>query len=275
MKSVKVLFVSQEITPYLDETNMSVVGRNLPQGIQERGKEIRTFMPRWGCINERRNQLHEVIRLSGMNLVIDDTDHPLIIKVASIQSARMQVYFIDNEDYFQRKNILTDSKGEYFADNDERAIFFARGVLETVKKLRWAPDIIHCHGWFPAFLPILIKRTYKEDPVFAKSKVVYSVYDDAYDTPLNPKVKSKLLLENISKKDIEPLGDPSYENLMRFALQYSDGVIYGDKTIEKNTDEHIKSLKIPVLGYHGMDDYIDKINLFYDQILNIASNDKK
>ena len=275
MKSVKVLFVSQEITPYLDETNMSVIGRNLPQGIQERGKEIRTFMPRWGCINERRNQLHEVIRLSGMNLVIDDTDHPLIIKVASIQSARMQVYFIDNEDYFQRKNILTDSKGAYFADNDERAIFFARGVLETVKKLRWAPDIIHCHGWFPAFLPILIKRTYKEDPVFAKSKVVYSVYDDAFDTPLNPKVKSKLQLENISKKDIESLGDPSYENLMRFALQYSDGVIYGDKTIEKNTDEHIKSLKIPVLGYHGMDDYIDKINLFYDQILNIASNDKK
>ena len=197
MKSVKVLFVSQEITPYLDETNMSVVGRNLPQGIQERGKEIRTFMPRWGCINERRNQLHEVIRLSGMNLVIDDTDHPLIIKVASIQSARMQVYFIDNEDYFQRKNILTDSKGAYFADNDERAIFFARGVLETVKKLRWAPDIIHCHGWFPAFLPILIKRTYKEDPVFAKSKVVYSVYDDAFDTPLNAKVKSKLQLENI------------------------------------------------------------------------------
>ena len=275
MKSVKVLFVSQEITPYLDETNMSVIGRNLPQGIQERGKEIRTFMPRWGCINERRNQLHEVIRLSGMNLVIDDTDHPLIIKVASIQSARMQVYFIDNEDYFQRKNILTDSKGAYFADNDERAIFFARGVLETVKKLRWAPDIIHCHGWFPAFLPILIKRTYKEDPVFAKSKVVYSVYDDAFDTPLNPKVKNKLQLENISKKDIESLGDPSYENLMRFALQYSDGVIYGDKTIEKNTDEHIKSLKIPVLGYHGMDDYIDKINLFYDQILNIASNDKK
>ncbi len=275
MKSVKVLFVSQEITPYLDETNMSVIGRNLPQGIQERGKEIRTFMPRWGCINERRNQLHEVIRLSGMNLVIDDTDHPLIIKVASIQSARMQVYFIDNEDYFQRKNILTDSKGAYFADNDERAIFFARGVLETVKKLRWAPDIIHCHGWFPAFLPILIKRTYKEDPVFAKSKVVYSVYDDAFDTPLNPKVKSKLQLENISKKDIESLGDPSYENLMRFALHYSDGVIYGDKTIEKNTDEHIKSLKIPVLGFHGMDDYIDKINLFYDQILNIASNDKK
>ncbi|MDD4385443.1 MAG: glycogen/starch synthase [Bacteroidales bacterium] len=275
MKSVKVLFVSQEITPYLDETNMSIIGRNLPQGIQERGKEIRTFMPRWGCINERRNQLHEVIRLSGMNLVIDDSDHPLIIKVASIQSARMQVYFIDNEDYFQRKSTLTDNKNNYFADNDERAIFFARGVLETVKKLRWAPDIIHCHGWFSSFLPILVKRTYKEDPVFAKSKVIYSVYNDAFNTPLNPKVKNKLHLENITKKDTELLSIPSYENLMQFALQFSDGIVYGDKTIDKNTDEYIKTLKIPVLGYHGMDDYVDKINLFYDQILNTANNDKK
>lgn len=275
MKSVKVLFVSQEITPYLDETNMSSIGRNLPQGIQERGKEIRTFMPRWGCINERRNQLHEVIRLSGMNLVIDDTDHPLIIKVASIQSARMQVYFIDNEDYFHRKSILTNSKGKSFDDNDERAIFFARGVLETVKKLRWAPDIIHCHGWFSSFLPILVKRTYKEDPVFAKSKVVCSVYNDPFTTPLNPKVREKFQFENITKKDVEILGTPSYENLMQLALRFSDGVIYGDETIEKNTDEYIKTLKVPVLGYHDMDNYIEKTNQFYDQILNIANNDKK
>ncbi|MDD2195862.1 MAG: glycogen/starch synthase [Bacteroidales bacterium] len=275
MKSVKVLFVSQEITPYLDETNMSIIGRNLPQGIQERGKEIRTFMPRWGCINERRNQLHEVIRLSGMNLVIDDTDHPLIIKVASIQSARMQVYFIDNEDYFHRKSILTNSKGKSFDDNDERAIFFARGVLETVKKLRWAPDIIHCHGWFSSFLPILVKRTYKEDPVFAKSKVVYSVYNDPFKTPLNSKVREKFELENITKKDVEILSTPSYENLMQLALRFSDGVVYGDETIEKNTDEYIKTLKVPVLGYHGMDDYIEETNQFYDQILNIANNDKK
>lgn len=158
MKNTKVLFISQEITPYLPESEMALIGRNLPQGIQERGKEIRTFMPRYGCINERRNQLHEVIRLSGMNLVIDDTDHPLIIKVASIQSARMQVYFIDNEDYFHRKFTLSDENNAFFEDNDERSIFFARGVLETVKKLRWAPDLIHCHGWISAFVPILVKR---------------------------------------------------------------------------------------------------------------------
>ena len=148
MEKKKVLFISQEITPYLPESEISEIGRFLPQGIQERGKEIRTFMPRFGCVNERRNQLHEVIRLSGMNLVINDNDHPLIIKVASIQAARMQVYFIDNDDYFQRKFTTVNDQGEEFDDNDERAIFFARGVLETVIKLRWAPDIIHCHGWF-------------------------------------------------------------------------------------------------------------------------------
>lgn len=274
MKSVKVLFVSQEITPYLDETNMSIIGRNLPQGIQEKGREIRTFMPRWGCINERRNQLHEVIRLSGMNLVIDDTDHPLIIKVASIQSARMQVYFIDNEDFFHRKNILTDSKGESFEDNDERAIFFARGVMETVKKLRWAPDIIHCHGWFSAFVPLLTKRTYKEDPVFAKSKVIYSVYDDAFSKPLNSTIIDKLKLENITKEDVEILKAPSYQNLMQMAINFSDGVILGDSNIEKNTEEYIKTLSKPVLGYHGMDDYIDQINLFYEQFINSKSNGK-
>lgn len=275
MKSVKVLFVSQEITPYLDESSMGIIGRNLPQGIQERGKEIRTFMPRWGCINERRNQLHEVIRLSGMNLVIDDTDHPLIIKVASIQSARMQVYFIDNEDYFQRKSILKDDDGAFYDDNDERSIFFARGVLETVKKLRWAPDIVHCHGWFPSFIPILVKRTYRDDPMFAKSKIVYSVYNDAFTKPLNPKMKGKLNLENITKKDLEMLAEPTYPNLSKFALQYSDGIIYGDKKIEKSLDEHIKSSNKPVLEYYGMDEYIDQINNFYDQILNLPSNDKK
>lgn len=275
MKSVKVLFVSQEITPYLDENEMSLIGRNLPQGIQEKGREIRTFMPRWGCINERRNQLHEVIRLSGMNLVIKDADHPLIIKVASIQSARMQVYFIDNEDYFQRKATLTDEKGNYYPDNDERAIFFARGVMETVKKLRWAPDIVHCHGWFSSMIPILVKQTYREDPIFAKAKVVYSVYNDTFTPALDPQIKSKLQLENIAKKDLELLNTPDYINLTKFALKYSDGIIFGNPKVEPEIDEHIKSLNKPVLDYQGVDNYVEQINLFYDKVLNSTGNDKK
>ncbi len=275
MKNTKVLFISQEITPYLPESEMALIGRNLPQGIQERGKEIRTFMPRYGCINERRNQLHEVIRLSGMNLVIDDTDHPLIIKVASIQSARMQVYFIDNEDYFHRKFTLSDENNAFFEDNDERSIFFARGVLETVKKLRWAPDLIHCHGWISAFVPILVKKAYYDDPLFAKSKVVYSVYNDGFDNTFRPNVRNKILIEGITKKDVEVLKTPDFVNLSKLAVNFSDGIILGSEEINKDVNEYINSIGKPVLPFQDKDSYIESFNNFYDQILNNSINDKK
>jgi starch synthase len=275
MKNTKVLFISQEITPYLPESEMALIGRNLPQGIQERGKEIRTFMPRYGCINERRNQLHEVIRLSGMNLVIDDTDHPLIIKVASIQSARMQVYFIDNEDYFHRKFTLCDESQNYFEDNDERAIFFARGVIETVKKLRWAPDLIHCHGWISAFVPILIKKAYSDDPLFAKSKVIYSVYNDDFHNTLRSNIRNKILIEGISKKDVEILKTPDYVSLSKLAINFSDGIIQGSPEINKELSEHIKTISKPVLLYQDQEHYVDLFNNFYDQILNNSIDDKK
>ena len=243
MENIKVLFISQEITPYLPESKMSLIGRHLPQGIQERGKEIRTFMPKFGCINERRNQLHEVIRLSGMNMIINDTDHPLIIKVASIQAARMQVYFIDNEDYFQRKNTLKDENGKYFEDNDERTVFFARGVLETVKKLRWTPDIIHCHGWFTSLVPLYIKKAYNDDPLFANSKVVYSVYDDEFNTPLKKEFKDKILFENITQNDISILEEPNYVNLSKLAIEMSDAAIVGSETINSELSSFIKDSK--------------------------------
>ena len=177
MSEKKILIIADQITPFVAQSPMADYCRQLPQSIQELGNDIRTFMPKWGNINERRNQLHEVIRLSGMNLIIDDTDHPLIIKVASLQSARIQVYFIDNEDYFQNRIQVTDKEGVEYEDNDERTIFFARGVLETVKKLRWNPDIIHCHGWLSALIPLYVKTAYREEPAFRESKVVYSLYD--------------------------------------------------------------------------------------------------
>lgn len=274
-KHVKILFISQEIFPYLPESEISKIGRYLPQGIQERGREIRTFMPRYGCVNERRNQLHEVIRLSGMNLVIDDTDHPLIIKVASIQSARMQVYFIDNEDYFQRKFTLTDENGETFDDNDERAIFFSKGVLETVKKLRWSPDIVHCHGWITAFAPLLVKKAYADDPLFAKAKVIYSVYNDDFSKPFDPNARKKILMEGISKKDVEIIREPTYENLMKLAINFSDGVVQGSPSINNQVLEYINSVKKPFLPYQDGENYIDIYNEFYDQILNDDSNAAK
>lgn len=267
MKQAKILFISQEITPYLPESEMSKIGRYLPQGIQEKGREIRTFMPKYGSINERRNQLHEVIRLSGMNLIIDDTDHPLIIKVASIQSARMQVYFIDNEDYFHRKYVLADDNGEYFQDNDERVIFFARGVLETVRKLRWSPDVVHCHGWITALVPLYLKRSFMDDPLYNKSKIIYSVYNDEFDTPLNKDFKVKLRMDGIKDEDVTGLTIPSFENLTKMALEMSDATIIGSNEINKSIHNYIKSLKKPVLEYKPEEEYIDAYSDFYDEIL--------
>lgn len=267
-QKTKVLFISQEITPYLPETPMSKKGRFLPQGIQEKGKEIRTFMPRFGCINERRNQLHEVIRLSGMNLIIDDTDHPLIIKVASIQAARMQVYFIDNEDYFHRKQIFTGKDGIEFKDNDERAIFFARGVLETTKKLRWAPDIIHCHGWFTGLVPLYIKKAMNEDPHFAKSKLVYSIYNDDFTSTFPDTFPEKFMMDGIEKSDYTDLGSFNYENLSKLAINFSDGIIEGTSDVNQNVVDYAKASGKPFLNFHDDETYVDAYNSFYDDLMN-------
>lgn len=250
----------------MPESEMSEIARYLPQGVQERGREIRTFMPRYGCVNERRNQLHEVIRLSGMNLVINDTDHPLIIKVASIQAARMQVYFIDNEDYFQRKAVLNDAEGKEFEDNDERAVFFARGVLETVIKLRWAPDIIHCHGWLTSLIPLYIKKYYYNDPLFSNSKVVYSAYNDDFKNTLDSNFNEKLLLEGITPEDVDIIADPNYVNVNKLAINYSDAVIQGTENINTDVKNYIRESGKLFLGYQPKETYIDAYNEFYDKV---------
>ena len=266
-KANKVLFITQEITPYVSESEMSLVGRNLTQAIQEKGREIRTFMPKWGNINERRNQLHEVIRLSGMNLIIDDTDHPLIIKVASIQSARMQVYFIDNDDYFQNRLQVVDENGVEYEDNDARAIFYARGVLETVKKLRWCPDVIHCHGWMTALAPLYIKKAYKDEPSFRDAKVVFSLYDNDFKEPFHPDFASKLLLKGISKKDVADLKEPvDYTALCKLAVDYSDGVIQQSEHVNEEVIAYARQIGKPVLGYQSPEIFADACNDFYDQV---------
>jgi len=266
-KKARVLFVSQEVTPYLDETPMGLIGRHLPQGIQERGKEIRLFMPKYGCINERRNQLHEVIRLSGMNLIIDDTDHPLIIKVASIQSARMQVYFIDNQEYFERKHTLVDKKGAHFADNDERSIFFCRGVIETVKKLGWAPDVVHLHGWFTGLTALYLKKSFKDNPLFADTKIVYSVYDDEFTTPLNKDFAKKVMFEGIEKSDVELLKNPTFVSVNKAIIDLADGVIKGSPKIHSDIEKYIKKSGKPVLDFQSPDTYVDAYSEFYDAVL--------
>ncbi|PKP50822.1 MAG: glycogen synthase [Bacteroidetes bacterium HGW-Bacteroidetes-11] len=271
MEKAKILFVSQEIIPYLKDSQMGYIGRHLPQGIQERGREIRTFMPRFGHINERRNQLHEVIRLSGMNLIIDDTDHPLIIKVASIQSARMQIYFIDNDDYFQRKYMFRDKNNKFYKDNDERAVFFSRGVIETVKKLGWAPDLIHCHGWMTSLVPLYIKKAYRDNPLFTDTRVVVSLYDDDFEESLNKDSANKIKIDGITNKDLKHYKKPSYVSMMKSAIDFSDGVILGSETVNAELLEYVNESDKPMLPYQAMDRFIDAYNIFYDKILNAQS----
>lgn len=270
MSQKRVLYITQEISPYLPETSVSHISRYLPQAIQEKGHEIRTFMPKYGNINERRNQLHEVIRLSGMNLIIDDTDHSLIIKVASIQSARMQVYFIDNEDFFQNREVIADLDGVEYSDNDERSIFFIRGVMETIKKLRWIPDIVHCHGWISALAPFYLKKGYFDDPCFKNTKVVYSIYDDAFEKPFSDTFAEKLRFDAIGDAEIEEVkkrGMMDFENLTKFAIDYSDGVIQGSETISPTISDYINVQKSEFLPYFpDFNETIEKTDAFYEKI---------
>ena len=264
----KILFINQEITPYVPESEMSLLGKQLPQAIQERGYEIRTFMPKWGTINERRGQLHEVIRLSGMNLIIDDTDHPLIIKVASIPVSRIQVYFIDNEDYFQKRKMVEDEQGEEYGDNGERAIFFARGVLETVKKLRWTPDIIHCQGWMSAVVPLYVKMAYNDEPSFANAKVVTSLFTKQLKNDLGTKFKRCLEFRDVKSSILSSYpNDFSFLELGKLAIDYSDGVIEAGADVNSQLLDYAKSKDLPILNYPGSEGYGDAYTEFYNTII--------
>lgn len=266
----RVLFVNSEIMPFLPETPIAKIGRCLPQGIQERKKEIRAFMPRYGCINERKNQLHEVIRLSGMNIIIGDVDRPLVIKVASISSARIQVYFIDNEDYFRRKQISFDTDGKFFEDNGQRAIFFARGVLETVKKLRWAPDVIHCQGWISHLLPLYLKKAYNGDPIFSGSRIVTSLYGEIAGERFSPSLRDNILFGGIKPADVPLPDEPTGINLAEIAAMYSDGIILGDSDVDPKLVKFCEEKGIPTLPFSedsiASGRYIEEYDNFYQQL---------
>lgn len=269
MKANRILFITQEITPFVPESPVATVGRNLPQATQDMGKEIRIFTPKWGNINERRNQLHEVIRLSGMNLIIDDTDHPLIIKVASLQAARMQVYFIDNDDYFHNRQMTADKEGVEYSDNDERAIFFARGVLETVKKLRWCPEVIHCHGWISALVPLYVKSIYKDEPSFRDSKIVISLYDENFSSTLPENFTQKLFNKDAQSDTTADVATPiTYNELARLAIRHCDGVVLNGDNVDPSLVEYAKSLGKPVLEKQPDEEYAAACNNLYDTVMD-------
>lgn len=268
MAKKKILFINQEISPYVPDTNLSLMGKSVPQALQERSHEIRTFMPKWGIINERRGQLHEVIRLSGMNLIIDDTDHPLIIKVASIQSARIQVYFIDNDDYFNKRQMGKDENGIDYPDNGERAIFFARGVLETVKKLRWVPDIIHCQGWMSGVVPLYVKTAYHDEPSFADTKVVTSLFAKDIDSDLGENFKKCLEFRDAKEELLKDYNNKfDFDELGKLAIDYSDGVIEADPNVNPALLDYAKQKNVPLLGYQ--EDFADGYEDFYEKLFSV------
>ncbi len=262
------MFINQEITPYVPESEMSVMGNLMPHKIQELGFEIRTFMPKWGIINERRGQLHEVIRLSGMNLIIDDTDHPLIIKVASIPQSRIQVYFIDNEDYFQKRKTTVDDNGDEYSDNGERAIFFARGVLETVKKLRWTPDIIHCQGWMSAVVPLYVKTAYKEEPQFANTKVVTSLFSEQPKGNLDDNFKHSLEFKEANSKVLEKYNERfDFIELGKLAIDYSDGIVKVNDNVNDDLLKYAQANDKPVFNHSTAEEALNDYTSFYNKLL--------
>ena len=275
----RILFISQEITPYLAEENpIRLLNRQLPEYFQAHGYETRTFMPKFGEINERRNQLHEVIRLSGMNLIIEDSDHPLLIKVASIQTARIQIYFIDNDDLFHRRKGVADENGVEYPDNDDRVIFYARGAIETVKKLRWTPDIILCSGWMSALAPLYLKKAFNDEPFFAKSKIVLMLDDNEYQKPFSTKFADKLRIDGITNTDVRSIADfpVGYEELLRLAVDYSDAIVYATPKVNQRVANDAETKGKPILPYEAKEDLNDACARqweFYQTLLQQEGNE--
>ena len=268
MEDKRILYVSSEVVPYLAENEVSLLSYDVPKMINDQGGQIRIFMPRYGNINERRHQLHEVIRLSGMNLVVNDLDMPLIIKVASIPKERIQVYFIDNDEYFKRKATFSDEEGVLYPDNDERAIFFAKGVVETVKKLNWVPDIIHVHGWMASLLPIYMKHYYKDEALFSETKIVTSVYSQSFEGSLDAEMINKIKFDGVPQDAIQELELPNYENLIKAAIKHSDGVIIASENVSESLTKFIQSSDKPFLSFASKDKFTEAYTNFYKSMLS-------
>lgn len=264
---MKILYINQEIIPYVPESEMALAGKSVPQGIQEKGCEIRTFMPKWGTINERRGQLHEVQRLSRMMMIINETDHPLIIKVASIPGTRIQVYFIDNDDFFTGRKMACDENGVEYEDNGERAVFFARGVLETVKKLRWVPDVIHCQGWMTSIIPFLIKTAYADEPSFADTKIITSLFGGKLSIPMSSEFKSCVEYRDAKAELLDSYGDPfTYDDLIRLSIDYSDGIVKATDSVPAEYTEYAESKGVSLLDITAQDDPATACKDFYGTV---------
>lgn len=264
MSKFRILYVASEINPFLQTSEVADFVRNLPQAMQERGMEIRILVPRFGLINERKNRLHEVVRLSGINIAVGDEEKPLVIKVASIPNAKLQVYFIDNEDYFHRKSVFFDKENNFYADNDERAIFFCKGVLETVKKLGWAPDIVHCNDWVTSLIPMYLKTTYKNDPIFQNTKSVFTIYNNVFSHQFDEGLLDKVKMMDIDDSMLENLKSADFAGFIKTGAEYADAVIRA----EEEVNDSLNSL-FSEIGKDKKVDTIEKDDNFLDSYYNL------
>lgn len=269
MSKLRILYVASEIQPFLETSAVSDFVRKLPQAMQERGMEIRILVPRFGLINERKNRLHEVVRLSGINIAVGDEEKPLVIKVASIPNAKLQVYFIDNEDYFHRKSVFFDKEDNFYEDNDERAIFFCKGVLETVKKLGWAPDIVHCNDWMTSLIPMYLKTTFKNDPIFQGTKSVFTIYNNDFAHQFDDNLLDKVKMMDIEDSMLENLKSADFAGFIKTGAEYADAVIRAEEEVSQSLNELISEIQQDktVNTIEKDDNFLDSYYNLYNELV--------
>ncbi|MCS6928605.1 MAG: glycogen/starch synthase [Saprospiraceae bacterium] len=252
MEKKRLLFVTQEMEPYTEGNFISYLVARLPKLLHDNGFELRILMPRYGIVNERRHRLHEVVRLSGMNIIVDDDDYPLIIKVASLPNSRLQVYFLDNEDFFRRRFLFEDEKGMPFEDNPDRAAFFCKGALETVKKFGWPPDIILCHGWLSGLIPLYVRKAYQMEPLFMHSTVVFCAYDTPHERLNAEHFLKKAAINNIQRADLEPyLSEEGAVSMHKGAFYYADAVVLAEAGVQAEAERTELIARKPVLTWRS------------------------
>jgi starch synthase len=262
----RILFIAHEMSPYLEMTEFAEIANKLAIKANDGGFEVRCIMPRFGVVNERRHRLHEVVRLSGINVSVDNDDYPLQIKVASLPNARLQVYFLDNEDLFKRKYIFHDEQEKWYDDNGLRTVFFCKGALETVKKFGWPPDIIHCSGWMTSLIPMYLKTVYKKEPVFSHSKVIYTIGQNTFKETLGTDfAKLAQIHANIKDKDLETFKDPDNSALFKGGAQFADAVTFGAEKIDKTLNTEFSKVRgKKILAYNAESDLTDYLQLYTD-----------
>lgn len=263
----KVLVIVQEMEPYLGEGGMAAFANALSRYAGDNGCELRILMPRFSGINERRHRLHEVVRLSGMNLIIDEDDYPLLIKVASLPGSRLQVYFLDNGEFFKRKNTFRNDEGKFYSDNAERMVFYCKGALETVKKFGWSPDIIHCHGWMTSLVPLYVKIAYKIDPVFNNARIVYSVYPNEFEEKLQNNFFQKASIKRIEDEELRPFAELNNNAMHRGAIHYADAVMICSPDIDPEIAQLLaETNNKPVIQYAEEQELMEKCRELYNQL---------